>query len=147
MHADLMRTGREALREVCGGGTLSCRFTHVYPDGPAPYFTLMAPARKGSEIEQWDAIKRAVSEVLDAHGASITHHHSVGRDHRAWYDRQRPDGFARAVLLMVIIAAYNAIARYVSQEIGINGSSNSLIELQWYLFSMIFLLGARRNVI
>ncbi len=98
LHADLMRTGREALREVCGGGTLSCRFTHVYPDGPAPYFTLMAPARKGSEIEQWDAIKRAVSEVLDAHGASITHHHSVGRDHRAWYDRQRPDGFARALV-------------------------------------------------
>ena len=93
-----MRTGREALREVCGDGTLSCRFTHVYPDGPAPYFTLMAPARRGSELEQWDAIKRAVSEVLDAHGASITHHHAVGRDHRAWYDRQRPDGFARALV-------------------------------------------------
>ena len=98
LHAALMRTGREALRAVCGAGTISCRFTHVYPDGPAPYFTLMAPARKGAELEQWDAIKGAVSEVIDAHGATITHHHAVGRDHRAWYDRQRPDGFAQALV-------------------------------------------------
>ena len=33
-----------ALREVCGGGSVTCRFTHVYPDGPAPYYTMLAPA-------------------------------------------------------------------------------------------------------
>jgi alkyldihydroxyacetonephosphate synthase len=36
-------------------------FTHVYPDGPAPYFTMLAPARRGPELEQWDAIKAAAS--------------------------------------------------------------------------------------
>ena len=40
-----------------------CRFTHVYPDGPAPYFTILAPARRGDEVEQWDEIKAAVSEA------------------------------------------------------------------------------------
>jgi alkyldihydroxyacetonephosphate synthase len=43
-------------------------------------------------------VKRRVSERLLALGGTITHHHAVGRDHRPWYDRQRPDGFARALV-------------------------------------------------
>ena len=81
-----------ALDEICGGGRVTCRFTHVYPDGPAPYFTVLAPARRGSELEQWDEIKAAASEAMIAAGGTITHHHAVGRDHRPWYDRQRPAG-------------------------------------------------------
>ena len=46
---------------------------------------------------QWDEIKQAVSEVIVKLGGTITHHHAVGRDHRPWYDRQRPEGFARAL--------------------------------------------------
>lgn len=46
------------------------------------------------------------------------------------------------VMLMVVISAFNAIARYVGKWIGINLSSNLYLELQWYLFSLIFLLGA-----
>lgn len=76
---------------------VTCRFTHVYPDGPAPYFTVMTAADRGGEVDQWQAIKQAVSEVLTTHGASITHHHAVGRDHRPWYDRQRPEMFAAAL--------------------------------------------------
>ncbi|MDQ1394905.1 MAG: alkyldihydroxyacetonephosphate synthase [Acidimicrobiaceae bacterium] len=87
----------EALRSVCGGGTVTCRFTHVYPDGPAPYFTIMAPGRRGSEIQQWDEIKAAAADAVLAAGGTITHHHAVGRDHRPWYDRQRPDLFASAL--------------------------------------------------
>lgn len=45
----------------------------------------------------WDEVKIAASEVLDRLGATITHHHAVGRDHRPWYDRQRPDPFAEAL--------------------------------------------------
>ncbi|HEX8647954.1 MAG TPA: FAD-binding oxidoreductase [Thermoleophilaceae bacterium] len=87
----------EALRDVCGGGTVTCRFTHVYPDGPAPYFTILAPANRGAELEQWDAVKGAASDAVIAAGGTITHHHAVGRDHRPWYDRQRPEAFARAL--------------------------------------------------
>ncbi|MCB9611298.1 MAG: FAD-binding oxidoreductase [Sandaracinus sp.] len=97
LHADVVTSVRGAMQEVAGGGFLSCRFTHVYPDGPAPYFTWIAPARAGSEIPQWDAIKSAASEALMRHGATITHHHAVGRFHRPWYDRQRPEPFAMAL--------------------------------------------------
>src|SRR5205085_1201085 len=86
-----------ALENVCGGGTLTCRFTHVYPDGPAPYYTILAPARRGEELEQWREIKRAASDAVIAHGGTITHHHAVGRAHRPWYDQQRPDAFALAL--------------------------------------------------
>jgi len=86
-----------ALREVCGGGTLTCRFTHVYPDGPAPYYTFQGLGRRGAELEQWAAIKQAASDAVLAGGGTITHHHAVGRDHRPWYDRQRPGLFAEAL--------------------------------------------------
>ena len=86
-----------ALREVCGGGSVTCRFTHVYPDGPAPYYTILAPARRGAELEQWAELKRAASEAVIAGGGTITHHHAVGRAHRPWYDRQRPEPFAAAL--------------------------------------------------
>src|SRR3954454_2587935 len=87
-----------ALREVFGHEPLlSCRFTHVYPDGPAPYYTWSGMGRQGSEIAMWAEVKHAAAEaVLDA-GGTITHHHAVGRMHRPQYDRQRPDLFADAL--------------------------------------------------
>lgn len=87
----------DTARRIGGHATVTCRFTHVYPDGPAPYFTVMTAGRRGSEIEQWDEIKAAVSEAIIAHGGTISHHHAVGRDHRPGYDAQRPDAFARAL--------------------------------------------------
>lgn len=87
-----------AVRKVCGAdGMINCRFTHVYPDGAAPYFTVIAPGKRGSELAIWDEIKAAAGDVLSRSGATITHHHAVGRDHRPWYDRQRPEPFAAAL--------------------------------------------------
>jgi alkyldihydroxyacetonephosphate synthase len=97
LHEAAISATQKALKEVCGGGTVTCRFTHVYPDGPAPYFTFTGPGRPGSELEQWDEIKAAASEAVMSAGGTITHHHAVGRDHRPWYDRQRPDPFAAAL--------------------------------------------------
>ncbi len=87
----------EALRRVCGAGLVACRLTHAYPDGAAPYFTVLAPARRGGELGQWAELKAAASEAVLAAGGTITHHHAVGRDHRPWYDRQRPAPFALAL--------------------------------------------------
>jgi alkyldihydroxyacetonephosphate synthase len=92
----LART-RQAVTEVCGDGRVTCRLTHVYPDGAAPYFTVMAPARRGSEVAQWRDVKAAASETLMAAGGTITHHHAVGRDHLPWWRQQRPEPFARAL--------------------------------------------------
>jgi alkyldihydroxyacetonephosphate synthase len=103
-HAHVMETTRRVVAEVSGapregrGAPLvTCRFTHAYPDGVAPYFTVLAPAIRGGEVEQWDEIKVAASEALIEGGGTITHHHAVGRDHRPWYDRQRPAPFAAAL--------------------------------------------------
>ena len=49
-------------------------------------------------------------------------------------------------LAMVVIGAFNAVARYAGKTIGVNLSSNAYIEGQWYLFSLIFLLGAAHTL-
>jgi alkyldihydroxyacetonephosphate synthase len=104
LHATVIETARAATAEATGCAAegpgsprVSCRFTHVYPDGAAPYFTVLAPAVRGGEVAQWDEVKAAVSEALIDAGATITHHHAVGRDHRPWYDRQRSAPFAAAL--------------------------------------------------
>ncbi len=52
-------------------------------------------------------------------------------------------------LAMILIGAYNTIVRYLGRFMESNLSSNVYLELQWYLFSLLFLLGAaytlRRN--
>ncbi|WP_354700246.1 hypothetical protein DSM112329_00512 [Paraconexibacter sp. AEG42_29] len=93
-HAHVTGAVREALGEPC---RVSCRFTHVYPDGPAPYYTVIAPARRGEELAQWQRMKQAAGDAISSGGGTITHHHAVGRDHRPWYDVQRPDVFAAAL--------------------------------------------------
>ena len=95
---DFVAGVREATAGHLGAeARVTCRLTHAYPDGAAPYFTVLAPARRGAELEQWDEVKAAASEAIAAAGGTITHHHAVGRDHRPWYDRQRPDPFAAAL--------------------------------------------------
>ncbi|NES14906.1 MULTISPECIES: FAD-binding oxidoreductase [Micromonospora] len=97
LRAAVLDAAGEALRSVAATGVITCRFTHVYPDGPAPYFGVYATGRWGSTLAQWDQIKHAVSDALLAAGGTITHHHAIGRDHRPWYDRQRPDPVALAL--------------------------------------------------
>ena len=86
------------LERVIGkGASLSCRFTHVYPDGPAPYYSFSGPVRLGAEFEQWREIKAVATKAVVAAGGTVTHHHAVGRMHRPGYDIQRPDLFAEAL--------------------------------------------------
>lgn len=98
LHHAVVQAVTEALAEVgSGAGFVTCRLTHVYPDGPAPYYTVVAPARRGAELEQWATVKAAASDAIVANGGTITHHHAVGRDHRAWYEQQRPPLFGEAL--------------------------------------------------
>jgi alkyldihydroxyacetonephosphate synthase len=96
-HAAVLGATASVVRRVCGAGSVTCRLTHVYPDGAAPYYTVIAPGLPGSQLSQWAEIKAAASDAIITHGGTITHHHAIGRDHRPWYDRQRPDGFALAL--------------------------------------------------
>ncbi len=98
---DLDASVRQAIQEtmgrLCAGVRVTCRFTHIYPDGPAPYFTFEGLGRRGAELENFEEIKRAASDAVMAAGGTITHHHAVGRLHRPWYDQQRPEPFAQAL--------------------------------------------------
>ena len=92
----------KVLREVTGQEcTVSCRFTHVYPDGPAPYFTFYAVGSKDADmasmLARWREIKLAANDAVTSLGGTVTHHHAVGRDHRpAGYDVQIPPLFREA---------------------------------------------------
>lgn len=98
LYQDVSSELAQVITAVTGApGLINCRFTHVYPDGAAPYFTVIAAGRPGSEVAMWDEIKAASMELLTRHRATVTHHHAVGRDHRPGYDRQRPDVFATAL--------------------------------------------------
>ncbi|NIM33366.1 MAG: C4-dicarboxylate ABC transporter substrate-binding protein, partial [Pseudomonas stutzeri] len=62
----------------------------------------------------------------------------------AWIERLNQrlgSAIAWLVVLMTLIGAYNAVVRYLGRYLGVNLSSNAYIELQWYLFSLLFLLG------
>jgi alkyldihydroxyacetonephosphate synthase len=97
-HGNVKLAMQKAVKEVTGReGLVTCRFTHTYSDGPAPYFTYYGLGDKAVLREQLWAMKEAASDALIANGGTITHHHSVGRDHRHWYDQQRPELFARAL--------------------------------------------------
>ncbi len=76
---------------------MTCRFTHVYPDGPAPYFTFLGKAKRGGELEQWAELKRG-GERRGAEGRRH-HHPSPRRRARAppWYQREAPPLFLEAL--------------------------------------------------
>jgi alkyldihydroxyacetonephosphate synthase len=96
--AAVREAARHVLQQACGGGTVNCRFTHVYTDGPAPYYTFSGAYRPGADAAATLAeIKAGVSDAVMAAGGTITHHHAVGRQHRPWYDTERPEPFAVAL--------------------------------------------------
>jgi alkyldihydroxyacetonephosphate synthase len=98
LYEQVRLTTAQAIREVTGkAGWVSCRLTHVYPDGAAAYFTFCALGKKEALVQQFWEIKRAALNAVTEHGGTITHHHAVGRDHRPWYDRERPMLFAEAL--------------------------------------------------
>ncbi|MDZ4741263.1 MAG: FAD-binding oxidoreductase [Alphaproteobacteria bacterium] len=97
-HAEVMRRMHEVLRRVTGKpGHVTCRFTHAYPDGPAPYFSFQALGRPEALLEQWRVIKAQANDVVVSAGGTSTHHHAVGRDHRPGYVRECPPLFGEAL--------------------------------------------------
>jgi alkyldihydroxyacetonephosphate synthase len=79
---------RGALEAQGTPGMVWCHVSHVYRDGASLYFTFVAPSRRGAEIEQWHAAKTAACEAIVASGATITHHHAVGRDHAPYMEAE-----------------------------------------------------------
>ena len=72
-----------ALAESGTPALVLCHISHVYPTGASLYFTVVA-GQRGNPIEQWRKAKTAASDAMMRTGATITHHHAVGADHRPW---------------------------------------------------------------
>jgi alkyldihydroxyacetonephosphate synthase len=65
-------------------GLVMCHISHLYPSGASLYFTFLARQERGSELDQWRAVKVAASDAIAGAGGTITHHHAIGRDHAPW---------------------------------------------------------------
>jgi alkyldihydroxyacetonephosphate synthase len=75
---------KTALESTLGEGTLVlCHISHVYETGCSLYFTV-ATKEAGDPLSQWQAAKAAAGDAIVAAGATITHHHAVGTDHKPW---------------------------------------------------------------
>jgi alkyldihydroxyacetonephosphate synthase len=81
---------RAALEQALGSTppVVGCHVSHLYPDGASLYFTVFARQDADDPAGQWTAAKRAASDAIAAAGATITHHHAVGRDHVPWLETE-----------------------------------------------------------
>ncbi|WP_242494753.1 FAD-binding oxidoreductase [Nocardioides zhouii] len=76
---------KAALQAALGEGSLVlCHVSHVYETGCSLYFTVAA-RQVEDPVAQWQAAKAAASDAMIAAGATITHHHAVGTDHKPWF--------------------------------------------------------------
>ena len=88
LHADVTSSIRLALgadRAVVG-----CHLSHLYRDGASCYFSFIAPASRGAEIEQWRTAKRAAHDAIARHHAATSHQHGAGTMHHGLYVRRTP---------------------------------------------------------
>ena len=77
----------DALSADGGSPIVLCHVSHVYETGASLYFTVAA-AQQGDGLAQWARAKAAASDAMIRAGATITHHHAVGQDHKPWLARE-----------------------------------------------------------
>jgi alkyldihydroxyacetonephosphate synthase len=87
LYADVSAALRDSLTAQGAPPVILCHVSHVYRAGASLYFTIGCAALE-NPVEQWRAAKAATSDAILAAGASITHHHGIGTDHRAWYAQE-----------------------------------------------------------
>lgn len=85
LHAAVRRAVHDALAAQGTPPVVLSHVSHAYPTGASLYVTVIA--RRGDDpAAQWWRAKRAAMDAITAAGATITHHHGVGRDHARWLD-------------------------------------------------------------
>lgn len=73
---------RAALSTALPRSIVMCHVSHLYAHGASLYFTVLAARSEDDPLGQWQRAKHAAGDALVAAGATITHHHAVGTDHR-----------------------------------------------------------------
>ncbi|MDQ6751816.1 MAG: FAD-binding oxidoreductase, partial [Actinomycetota bacterium] len=84
LHAAVTDALQRALAMRGTPPLVMCHVSHLYPTGASLYFTFLARQEADQPLEQWRAAKQAAGEAIVGAGATITHHHGVGRDHAQW---------------------------------------------------------------
>ena len=88
---DVYEAVRTALTESLTGNAtppiVLCHISHVYATGASLYFTVVAK-QSADPLTQWAQAKAAASAAMVSSGATITHHHAVGRDHKPWMEQE-----------------------------------------------------------
>ncbi|MDT7573312.1 MAG: alkyldihydroxyacetonephosphate synthase [Actinomycetota bacterium] len=74
---------RSALQSALPGAIVMCHVSHLYAHGASLYFTVIG-RQAADPVAQWQQAKRAACDAIVSSGATITHHHAVGTDHRPW---------------------------------------------------------------
>ena len=70
---------------AAGSGLALCHFSHAYPQGCCAYFTFAGSAPdEAAALAAYDACWAAVMRICLERGATISHHHGVGRARAAW---------------------------------------------------------------
>ncbi|MCO5232030.1 MAG: FAD-binding oxidoreductase [Chitinophagales bacterium] len=78
-------------------GVILAHVSHVYTSSASIYFTVITAQQKGNEYQQWKEIKTIVTDTIVGEGGAVSHHHSIGSDHRKWY-LEKTDALTRLVL-------------------------------------------------
>jgi alkyldihydroxyacetonephosphate synthase len=88
LHDAVAAALRGALEARGTAPVVLCHVSHLYSVGASLYFTVIAGQEQGDEVAQWQAAKTAAGEAIVAQGATITHHHAIGRDHAAYLEAE-----------------------------------------------------------
>jgi alkyldihydroxyacetonephosphate synthase len=76
---------KTSLADDGPGPMVMSHVSHVYETGASLYVTVIGRGDQADAADRWWAAKRSAMDTIVAQGATITHHHAVGRDHAPWY--------------------------------------------------------------
>lgn len=79
----------QTVRTLGARGFVMAHISHCYPDGASLYFTFAFPLLAGQEKAQYQAIKSAACETIVREGATLSHHHGIGREHLRWLGAEK----------------------------------------------------------
>lgn len=93
LHANVSAVMEDALSKYNPNpgspGIAMAHVSHSYRNGASLYFTVVFPRKRDADIEQWLAIKKAVTDAIVLNGGTISHHHGTGTDHLPWLSQEK----------------------------------------------------------
>jgi alkyldihydroxyacetonephosphate synthase len=82
---------REGLAEMGEKVLVFAHLSHVYNDGASIYITYVFRRAENPEeaLQRWQVLKGVASQVIVAHGGTISHQHGVGLDHAPYLEAEK----------------------------------------------------------